>query len=65
VTKRELEKKLGKEKVKEIETYVQKTAKQLRAKGKSPDEIADAIQARYPQMSVTGIVNWMGRGRRR
>jgi hypothetical protein len=65
VTKRELEKKLGKEKVAEIEAYVQKTARQLRAKGKSPDEIASAIKARYPQMTVLGIFNWMGRARNR
>jgi uncharacterized protein (DUF885 family) len=65
VTKRELEKKLGKEKVAEIEAYVQKTAKQLGAKGKSPDEIASTIKARYPQMTVLGIFNWMGRARNR
>jgi hypothetical protein len=63
VTKRELEKKLGKEKVAEIEAYVQKTAKGMRAKGKGPDEIASTVKAKYPQMTVLGIFNWMGRGR--
>ena len=59
MTKKELEKKLGKAKVKEIEAHVRKLKREM--KGKSPDEIAEAVRTRYPEMPVAGIINWIGR----
>lgn len=58
MTKKQLEKKLGKAKVKEVETYVKKLKKEM--KGRSPDEIAEAVKATYPEMPLTGIWSWIG-----
>lgn len=57
MTKKELEKKLGKAKVKEIETYVKKLRREL--EGKSPDEIAEAVRAKFPEMPLSGIITWV------